>query len=131
MEIGDFYVINKADKPEAEASYISTKFVIDSAEINFRDGWKPIVTKTVATKGEGIKELVDMFEEHKSFLESNGIFRRRIVDRRVKMVELIVRRNIDQVLQKTIDENKKEILMMPLLKSVEKIRDDVIAKISK
>lgn len=131
MEIGDFYVINKADKPEAEASYISTKFAIDSAEVNFRDGWKPIVAKTVATKGEGIKELVDMFEEHRSFLESKGIFRQRIVDRRVKMVELIVRRNIDQVLQKAVEENKKDILMIPLLKSVEKIQGDLIARIGR
>jgi len=129
MEIGDFYVVNKADRPEAEASYISIKFAIDSAEINFRDGWKPLVMKTVATKGVGVKELVDMFEEHKSFLESKDIFSKRITDRRSKMVELIVRRSVDLVIQRTVDERREELLKSPLLDSVRKLREEVIRKL--
>lgn len=131
MEIGDFYVINKADRPEAEASYISIKFAIDSAEINFRDGWKPLVLKTIATKGEGIKELVDTFEEHRSFLESKGIFSKRILERKSKMIELIVRREIEQLLQKSMEERKEELIKLPLMNAVYSLRAELLKKMNK
>lgn len=109
MEIGDVYIVNKADKVEAEMLYDAIRFAIDSSEINFRDGWKPVIVKTIAIKGQGIKELVDVFEEHLKFLEEKGLFMKRIKERRVKMIELLIRRRLDEVITKTVKENEEFI----------------------
>ena len=39
------------------------------------DGWKPPVLKTVAVKGEGIAELVDVFWRHRQYQMDSGRFK--------------------------------------------------------
>jgi len=109
MEIGDVYIINKADKPEAEMLYEAIRFALSSAEINFRDGWTPKIVKTIAIKNVGIKELVDTFEEHLNYTKSQGLFDKRIRDRRVKMIELLLRKRVEDVISKIVQENSNYI----------------------
>jgi len=109
MEIGDVYIINKADKPEAEMLYEAIRFALSSAEINFRDGWTPKIVKTIAIKNVGIKELVDTFEEHLNYTKSQGLFNKRIRDRRVKMIELLLRKRVEEVISKIVLENSNYI----------------------
>lgn len=109
MEIGDIYIVNKADKPESEMLYEAIRFALSAAETNFRDGWVPKIVKTVAIKGTGIRELVDTFEEHLKFTLSNGLFEKRIKDRRVKMIELLLRKRVEDVISKVIQENSSYI----------------------
>jgi len=109
MEIGDVYIINKADKPEAEMLYEAIRFALSSAEINFRDGWAPKIVKTIAIKNVGIKELVDTFEEHLNYTKSQGLFDKRIRDRRVKMIELLLRKRVEDVISKIVLENSNYI----------------------
>lgn len=76
MEIADVFVINKADREGAERA----TFAIQSA-LELRaptSEWRIPVHRTVASKGEGVAEVVDRFEEHLMFLrESGGLERRR------------------------------------------------------
>lgn len=76
MEIADVFVINKADREGAERA----TFAIQSA-LELRaptSAWRIPVHRTVASKGEGVAEVVDRFEEHLMFLrESGGLERRR------------------------------------------------------
>jgi Putative periplasmic protein kinase ArgK and related GTPases of G3E family len=109
MEIGDVYVVNKADKVEAEMLFNVLRFAIDTAEVDYRDGWKPKLVKTIATKGVGIKETVDIFEEHLEYLKQKGIFDERIRERRIKMMELLLRKKVNDVITKIIRENNEII----------------------
>ncbi|QIW24892.1 methylmalonyl Co-A mutase-associated GTPase MeaB [Sulfolobus sp. S-194] len=109
MEIGDVYIVNKADKIEAEMLYDAIRFALDTAEVNFRDGWVPKIIKTIAIKGLGIKELVDVFEEHLSFIKEKGLFEKRIRERRMKMIELMLRRKVDEVISLIVKENSDYI----------------------
>ncbi|BFI76385.1 methylmalonyl Co-A mutase-associated GTPase MeaB [Sulfurisphaera ohwakuensis] len=109
MEIGDVYIVNKADKVEAEMLYDAIRFALDTAEVNFRDGWTPKIIKTIAIKGVGIKELVDVFEEHLSFIKERGLFEKRIRERRMKMIELMLRRKVDEVITMIVKENSDYI----------------------
>ena len=109
MEIGDIYIINKADNPEAEMLYETIKFALDSAEINFRDGWTPRIVKTIAIKDVGIKELANVFEEHLNYIKSHGLFDKRIKDRRVKMVELLLRKRVEDIISKVVKESSNYI----------------------
>ncbi|AWR99673.1 methylmalonyl Co-A mutase-associated GTPase MeaB [Metallosphaera hakonensis] len=109
MEIGDIYVINKYDKPEADAVYDAVKFVIESGELSFRDEWKPRICKVSALKKTGIQELVNTFEEHVEFLRKKELFNTRIKRRRIKMIELLLRRRVNEVISKAMERDYNEV----------------------
>lgn len=70
MEIGDVFVVNKADRENAD------KAVMDIHAMMETDGksqvWKPPVVKTIATSGDGVNELLERVWEHKKYLESGA-----------------------------------------------------------
>ena len=75
MEIADVFVINKADREGAERA----SFAIQSA-LELRapsSAWRIPVLRTIASKGEGVGEVVDRFEEHLVFLRESGDLERR------------------------------------------------------
>jgi LAO/AO transport system kinase len=59
MEIADIFVLNKADSPEAERMERQLRAVLD---LGLAEKAIPPVVKTVATKGEGVKSLLDEIE---------------------------------------------------------------------
>ena len=61
MEIADVYVLNKADRDGA-STFVKNLTIL--AHTNARDGWEAPVIKTVATKNEGLVELLDAIEKH-------------------------------------------------------------------
>lgn len=74
MEIGDIFVINKADRDGAEGLKIELESVLAMREDK---EWVPPVLKTVANTGEGTTELVETVQEHRSFLDRSGEGERR------------------------------------------------------
>ena len=61
MEIADIYVLNKSDRDGADIFYKNLQLLSHS---NIRDGWEIPVIKTIATKNEGIDELMNAIEKH-------------------------------------------------------------------
>jgi LAO/AO transport system kinase len=61
MEIADVYVLNKADRDGAN-TFVKNLSML--AHTNAHDGWEAPVIKTVATKNEGLVELLDAIEKH-------------------------------------------------------------------
>lgn len=102
MEIGNIYVINKADLPDAEVTYEAIKFAIDNAEWG---DWKPPVIKVSALRKQGIKELVEAINSHKSYLQKTGKYEKIVFERRKKMIELILRRKINDIISTIIRES--------------------------
>jgi LAO/AO transport system kinase len=69
MEIADIFVVNKADRENANKAVMDIQ---SNLQLNTKHAvWKPLVLKTVAITGEGVRELVDKIEEHRCFLEGN------------------------------------------------------------
>jgi LAO/AO transport system kinase len=62
MEIGDIFVVNKADKESADQTAQEICSMISMADpVN---GWRPRVIKTVATTGDGINALAEAINQH-------------------------------------------------------------------
>jgi len=62
MEIGDIFVVNKADKESADQTAQEIYSMISMADpVN---GWRARVIKTVATTGEGINALAEAINQH-------------------------------------------------------------------
>ncbi len=75
MEIGDLFVINKADREGAERGAFAVRSAL---ELRSTPGEWPIpVLLTVASAGTGVSEVVERIEEHLAFLESQGGLDRR------------------------------------------------------
>jgi LAO/AO transport system kinase len=106
MELADLFVVNKADRPGADRVKMDLEIMLgmrsgaalkdvpahhgvelsimnparvarEAAAREQRDTWLPPVIKTVASKGEGIADLVTALEHHWRYLESSGVLRER------------------------------------------------------
>ena len=71
LEIGDLYVVNKADRDGADTLRRDLRSMLALAE-RTEGSWKPPIVKTVASKGEGLDEVVAEIERHRAWLESSG-----------------------------------------------------------
>jgi GTPase len=70
MEIGDVFVINKADREGAERGAFAVRSALGLRTAH--SDWDPPVLLTVASQGTGVSEVVDRFEEHLAHLEAHG-----------------------------------------------------------
>ena len=75
MEIGDVFVVNKADRPGADKTVTEVMMMMSLVEEH--GDWVPPIVKTVASKSEGITELDEAVRKHYSYLESSGELVRR------------------------------------------------------
>lgn len=67
MEIGDIFVVNKADRENANKAIMDIQAML---QLNNKEKkWKPTVLKTTALTGEGVSQLIEKIEEHKLFVE--------------------------------------------------------------
>lgn len=90
MEIADFFVMNKADRPGADQAVMSIKMILGFKPQRGEPAWLPDVVKTVANEGEGVEVVAGLIENHKRFLElSGGLERKRKVRLRNRIRELI------------------------------------------
>ncbi|HUI31719.1 MAG TPA: methylmalonyl Co-A mutase-associated GTPase MeaB [Candidatus Acidoferrales bacterium] len=74
MEIADFFVINKADRPgtDQSVSAITTILQISSSQNKFENGWQPFVVKAIAYENKGIDEITKGIEKHSDYLRRTG-----------------------------------------------------------
>jgi len=75
MEIGDIFVVNKADRENANKTVSDIEAMLEMT--TEKKGWKPLVVKTSALTGEGIAELLERIEEHRKYLKKGVIDERR------------------------------------------------------
>ena len=67
MEIGDVFVINKADRESADRAVIDVEAMLGMNQE--KREWRPLVVKTTAITGEGIPELIEKINQHRSYLK--------------------------------------------------------------
>ncbi|QGG43277.1 methylmalonyl Co-A mutase-associated GTPase MeaB [Aeromicrobium yanjiei] len=88
LEIGDVFVVNKADRDGAAATRRELRSVISMTDRG--DGaWKPPILLTTATTGEGVAEVVDEILAHRAHLEESGELRRRRLARTRREIEAL------------------------------------------
>lgn len=98
MEIGDVFVINKADR---DGAFTTEKELEALLSLSTReDGWHPPIIKTVATEGKGIEELAAAIEDYRKFHFKTdlGALRRRAIAR-WRILELLRERLVSRTLE--------------------------------
>lgn len=71
LEIGDLFVVNKADRDGAERTARELSTMLEMKQIQ-PGGWLPPVLLTEASRNRGINELVQEIEAHRRYLEESG-----------------------------------------------------------
>lgn len=75
LEIGDLFVVNKADRDGADRTVRELSVMLEMGDRKEGD-WLPKVLRTEACRGTGIAELVAEFEAHRCYLFSSGVIER-------------------------------------------------------
>ncbi len=70
LEIGDVYVVNKADRDGAHQVVRDLRSVLSLGAA--ADDWRAPIVNTVASTGQGVDDLVAAIEKHRQRLESTG-----------------------------------------------------------
>jgi len=86
MEIGDIFVMNKADHPDAIRAAEEIEEMLRMKDVP-PGGWRPCVILASALEGTGIEEVAARIWEHRRYLEGCGMLegkRRRVLFSRVR-----------------------------------------------
>lgn len=86
LEIGDIFVVNKADRDGTQALIREIRTMIAMEERSPQE-WKPPIVRTIASEREGIDDLVATIEKHRSHAEADGSWQARRSDRARREVE--------------------------------------------
>ena len=72
LEIGDVFVLNKADRPGAEDTEKQLLTMLHLRDVAEGD-WSPPLVKTVAAREDGVGELLAACDAHRADLEARGV----------------------------------------------------------
>ncbi len=96
MEIGDIFVVNKADRQNANKTWSEVQAML---EMNTDEkSWKPSVLKTKALTGEGITELLARIEEHREYLKKGAFEVHRKEEAETELVEAIKQKIVESII---------------------------------
>jgi LAO/AO transport system kinase len=88
LEIADVFVVNKADRDGADATYRDIQGMIGLGERG-PGQWRQQVVRSVASRAEGIDDIVAAIDKHRAWLVEHGELRRRREARAAAEVEAI------------------------------------------
>lgn len=102
MEIGDLFVVNKADRENAGRTVTELEMMLHLGAP--KGDWAPRVLKTVATSGEGVPELCEAILAHQAYVTASAARDRKSRERSERILlellrDVLTRRVLDRVAQ--------------------------------
>jgi LAO/AO transport system kinase len=99
MEIADVFVINKSDRPGAERLERAVTSILSLA--HREDGWLPPIVKTVATRGDGVDELLAAIQRYLDFRQTGTLrLTKRRENARQRLLSLLQEQALRTVVEK-------------------------------
>jgi LAO/AO transport system kinase len=100
MEIPDVIAINKLDHPAAKTMLNEVRSVLS---LDKERAWKPPIVLTEASRGENVPELWEKVEEHRAFLESEGLLEQRRRENLAREVFAVASARAKQHLERAVE----------------------------
>jgi LAO/AO transport system kinase len=115
FEVGDIFVVNKSDRPDAEKTRNDLKAMLDIAKKRFKtQGWEPPIIMVEAANNKGIVELLTEIEKYRKNWKASSrdsIIAHKKVLARFQLTDMIKSRLVEEVLNHIINSLKfKECL---------------------
>jgi LAO/AO transport system kinase len=107
LEVGDIFVINKADREGADRTESHLKLMIEMDEKKYGEGvWQPPILRTQALFDKGTEELLEEIDRHGTHLAGSGDGlnkRKREPKVREELAEMLKNRLIEKVSRRLTD----------------------------
>ena len=108
MEIGDVFVINKADREGVLRTEKELEALLSLA--HRPDFWNPPIVKTIATENKGIEDLAQAIESYNEFQKTGENLERRKAIAKWRLLELLQEKLLSDVLNRNGTSEKLEKL---------------------
>ena len=129
LEIGDVFVVNKADLKGADRTVQELREMVHMQQDNTAnlatghhgadavsdsddeagdeseeaDSWDPTIVETVAKNGEGVEELIETLADHYEFLETSGLLEEKAQMRYAEEIRNLLRDDVGDLLEDEIE----------------------------
>jgi len=115
MEIADFFVLNKSDRPGSEQAVTALKTILMMKE-HSQTSWLASILKATATENKGIEEVEKEISKHKKYLLDSGTFQNKREQRAKVRIKDIVEEQIRKKLwnnegEKSLDSSLDKIVL--------------------
>jgi LAO/AO transport system kinase len=109
LEVGDIYVVNKSDHPEASRAKADLEFMLELDTLKKeKNGWRAPILMTTAVEDKGIDELLQKLGEHHEYQEKSGqINEKRLRRLKAELLE-IINQQVKNAYNEAIAEGGKE-----------------------
>jgi LAO/AO transport system kinase len=110
MEIADIFCINKADHPQAKGAASEVRSILEIGQELDPQQWFPPIIMTRGDTGEGIEELKETIEKHRSYLEESGRLEER---RRASLKEFVIswaKDRLEKEMQQRLNRDDAELM---------------------
>lgn len=97
MEIGDIFVVTKADRENANKSVSDVKNMLEMT--SEEKGWKIPVLKTSALTGEGIADLIENIQKHRAYLKKGALDQQRRANAEIELIEALKQKITQSIIQ--------------------------------
>ena len=97
MEIADFFVVNKSDRPGSQQAVTALKTIL-MMKAHDENTWLPEIIKAIAVENTGIKEIAEEIDKHRSHLNEKKKFLKRREERTKVRIRNIVEEKIREEL---------------------------------
>jgi LAO/AO transport system kinase len=89
MEIADFFVLNKSDRPGAKQAVNAIKTILMMCDHD-ASSWMPNIIQTIASENDGIEETAAEIDRHREYLINMGNLKKRREHRtRLRIKEIV------------------------------------------
>jgi len=130
MEIGDIFVVNKADRPDADRTVTEIRMMMSLVDEHAE--WVPPIVKTVAKSSQGTAELADSIRLHREYLERSGELDRRNRERvRIRVETQLKERFMERLIGGTVSRSEFDALLDDVLSKSTNPRDAAESVLSK
>lgn len=107
LEIGDVFVVNKADKDGTDRAVSHLREMLTLGERHREsddDAWEPPIVETVATEGTGVDDLVAHLDDHYAHLERTGSLQTRRRERFSAELRRLLRAELSDIVEQELSE---------------------------
>jgi len=112
LEVGDIFLINKADREGADKTLSDLRLMIDMDQRRSDDGgWRPPILKAEAVFDKGVAELLEEIENHRSHMMESATgmhFRKRKDKVQEELADMVKNRLIQEVFEQLIKSGEFE-----------------------
>jgi len=106
LEIADIFVVSKADKAGADQAVAELAMLLSLDPNRRKAAWRIPIIKTSALKVQGIGELVDELQKHRTYLSESGTLEQRAQRQIQSELQTLVLQAVIKALQAEVSEEE-------------------------